>query len=237
MEDPGESEFCAKLQAGPYSLDERWIRVALWLRRRHNIKDDLEDAAGLVLSDAQSMNADPDIMALACKLEWLKLASFVDKQGSSNVSKYAVDRSSSHWAMWIKATTEDVAKAELFGVYPRSTRNWNPEWNWKSDWDLPTKTRNGGSLNLNRMYIVPKLQLSGDEAGTLVPPENLLWTTPERQLPMRRMIVSIMVDEEVWKPYSRYWNNCQQYVQRVCKRLHIKCPRPPITDGSAQPFK
>lgn len=46
-----------------------------------------------------------------------------------------------------------------------------------------------------------------------------------------------LFDKQIYRPYNRYTNNCQQFCQRICKLFNWECPTPIISDTCAKPFR
>jgi len=186
-----------------------------------------------ILGAALKYKLDPYLLMLVNKEVWISIAQSFDQ-----VMSYAVKSPTfGHWIMWINATNESDStsvwsRIELF-AYPFQ--------------DAKAVMLEESDVNLAEVIKSrDRLQMTDEEiqrASVILPNVLINVETPDltrltihrvrRHIRWSDFIHVIMLDPEVYRPYSKKINNCQQYVQRILGKFGVEVPTAILSDSVA----
>ena len=213
-----------RLSKNPYLLNERWLRVAYTLSDTLPADVPIQEIGELLL-DVKQVGGDRGLLQLSCKTEWFnswRRSKNDDDPTLAYITGYFVwapDRR--HWYMCVLTNGGIWYRVELFGEKANDhTRTF-------------ILARNKGVISDKKDYIVPALTFNVER-----PNGDFIRVRPDSRVDFRFWLVAIMLDEQVYRPYDQFNNNCQQYLERLCTRCEWRLPATPnVEESIARPLR
>jgi len=177
--------------------------------------DDFIDPSHLyqVVKIAKDKNLDVVILLQINKGLWMDFAFAFPK-----AVKYAIQNPMlGHWIIWFE-TKNIIVQFELLKQLKKDCK----------EFFMTIKARNGREMKDQEEVIIPRVLANVVKPSIKFAPCDILW---------EQIVTTVMLDHQAFKTYDKYLNNCQQWVERICKRNNIECCVSAIPDTTADTLR
>ena len=208
--------FAEELQA--YGLNDSFIDEAITCIKRDNQISLMKLKTALNIM--QKFDLNPKLIREVNKSIFIDLIDYY--RGGMIKSYYVFGSPLEHWSMYVRVKTGN--ESILLRVHLLADSGERVE-----HLELTIKARNGGIFNPATLYIYPEIYINTVfRCGGIMQECNIPWND---------FIIAVTMDNEAFKPYNSLFNNCQQWIERVCKRLQLAHKVPLIRDNTATSYR
>lgn len=147
------------------------------------------------------LKLDPKLINAVNKSIWLSYSAKFDQV----IGYQVVGAKYEHWKIYLHCSNKHgraIVQLELFGQPPCSSFEY-------------TLTAVNGTISASELYIIPRALFHPTPPGS-----GFVWTACS--VSWIDIWASYVMDEQIFRPYNQLFNNCQQFIQRICDRTGLK---------------
>ncbi len=184
--------------------DEIIYTACMILKRDDFVDYDKLTKALVIMKD---MQLSPKLMNEVNKSIWIDLIDMFEQLVGYSVKGSSVG----HWSLIFKTSSGVNVQAELIGEAGLDHLEY-------------TINARNGYFTKDTVYIYPRLLVNVESKALLT----------DCRVPWNRFLVAMAMDEQCYKVFDQFLNNCQQWCERICQHLQLDGRTPVISEKTAK---